>query len=310
MFTPIFIRYALKHKIDNSVKLYLPSNHQKKISTPNMGGIVIVTSIAISTSLFCSFSGIKYWATLVTLMGFAFVGLYDDLSKMYSKERKGIPEKQKFILQFLTAIVACFVLRYFSAQYSTICHLPFTSYVLDLGYFYDFFCVLVICSASNAVNITDGLDGLAIVPVCVSAGALLYILISGAEASFSLSLVCAAIIGSGLGFLIYNRHPAKIFMGDTGSLSLGATLGMISVITKNQFFLAIIGGVFVIETLSVIMQILYHKIYPAKKLFRMAPIHHHFERLGMSETKIVKGFWIASLLFAALGLSGRLLTIQ
>jgi phospho-N-acetylmuramoyl-pentapeptide-transferase len=312
VFIPILIKYTIKYKISNSVKPYLPVNHQTKLRTPNMGGIVIVLSILTSSVLFCNFSGVEYYVTLFTLIGFAFIGLYDDLAKMYSGAKKGISEKRKFIFQVLVAAIACFTLRYFSSEYTTFCYLPFTSYLLDLGYFYDFFCVFVICGTSNAVNITDGLDGLAILPICVSAGALVY-LISTVSTSIiynSLSIICFAIIGSGLGFFIYNRHPAKIFMGDTGSLPLGATLGIISVVTKNQFFLAIIGGVFVIEALSVIMQVLYRTVYPGEKLFRMAPIHHHFEQLGISETKITKGFWIASLLFAALGLSGRLFAIQ
>ncbi len=308
---PLFIRYAQKHKIANSVKLYLPNTHRKKLHIPNMGGAVIISSILITTALFCDFSSIEYLVILTILIGFSFIGLYDDLAKMYSDTKKGISERQKIILQIFIASIACFVLRYCSLKYNTICYVPFFSYVVDLGYFYDVFCVLVICGASNAVNLTDGLDGLATLPICITAGAFAYLIALGnyCLANNTLIIVCLAVIGSGLGFLLYNIHPAKIFMGDIGSLPLGAVLGTISVITKNQFFLAIIGGVFVIEALSVITQVAYRKVYKGKRLFRMAPIHHHFEQLGIPEAKIVRGFWIASLLFAALGLSGRLFTI-
>jgi phospho-N-acetylmuramoyl-pentapeptide-transferase len=310
-FIPLLIKYAAKHKLAHVIRVHGPATHLQKFGTPNMGGIVIVGSIIASTFLFCSLSSAQYWSILVGLLGFAALGLYDDITKIYGVKGRGLSARQKMLFQILISYACCLILRYCSERYTTVCNLPFTHYLLDLGHFYDLFCVFVICSASNSVNLTDGLDGLAIVPISITAASFIFLAMCCPSWSVHLELifVCLGIIGSGLGFLIYNKHPAKIFMGDTGSLSLGGLLGIISVITHNQFFLAIIGGVFVIETVSVILQVSYFKISKGKRIFKMAPIHHHFEQLGISETKIVKGFWIASLLFAALGLSGRLLAI-
>jgi len=308
-FVPVFIRYAKKYKLAHKIRAQGPSSHSKKFGTSNMGGIVIVCSIVTSTYCFCNNQSVEYLVFLFTLIGFALLGFWDDLMKIRGA-KNGLSAKQKILCQVLISFLGCMILRQYSTTYSTFCYIPFTCKTLDLSYLYDLFCILTICGASNAVNITDGLDGLAVLPICMTAAALFLLLTSVFQAVTpyahrDLMLACAGIIGASLGFAIYNFHPAKIFMGDTGSLSLGASLGIISVITKHQLFLAIIGGVFVIEMLSVIIQVSYFKISKGKRIFRMAPIHHHFEQIGISEPKIVKGFWILSLAFAALGVSSK-----
>ena len=199
--TPLIIKYAAKHKLAHAIRTNGPATHLKKFGTPNMGGIAIVISIIFATCLFCSFSSAQYLSILVALFGFAALGLYDDIKKIYGVKRIGLSAKQKITLQIFISCVCCLILRYCSQGYTTLCNLPFSNYPLDLGHFYEVFCILVICGASNSVNLTDGLDGLAIVPICITAASFICLALWGTSNQYQdLIVVCLSIIGSGLGF--------------------------------------------------------------------------------------------------------------
>ena len=295
-----------------------PATHFGKSGTPTMGGIMIIASTMLSTLLLADLSNPYIWIVIFVLVVFGLLGFLDDYTKVSKNNYRGIRGKTKLIIQFAAGLLAFFAIQYF-AEYGRSTHLVFPFFknlFLDLGYFYFPFAMCVIIGSSNAVNLTDGLDGLAIgtITIAVSSFALItylvgnnfyanYLQIIYVPGAGELTVFCAAIIGSGLGFLWFNSEPAEIFMGDTGSLSLGAALGTISVITKHEIILSIIGGVFVMETLSVIIQVYYFKATGGKRIFLMAPIHHHFEKKGWRESKVVIRFWIMAVVFALIGLS-------
>lgn len=295
-----------------------PKSHQAKVGTPTMGGAIMLIAIIISILLFADLYNPYIWIALFVTVSFGLLGFVDDYTKLAKRHHAGISGKTKLLWQFIVSIIACYFVQLNSAlPYQDLLSFPFfKSFILQLGYFYFPFCAFVIVGASNAVNLTDGLDGLASVPIAIAAACLgiisyvaghviyaHYLQIFYIPKAGELAIFAASIFGAALGFLWYNSHPASIFMGDTGSLALGGALGIISVITKHEIVLGIIGGVFVLETLSVIIQVYYFKLTKGKRFFRMAPLHHHFEQLGWPESKVVIRFWIMAVIFGLLGLA-------
>jgi len=295
-----------------------PAGHLlTKQGTPTMGGFLILLAILISTLLWADLTNGYVWAVLLVTCGFGLVGFADDYIKLTTRSSKGLPGRVKIIAQIAIAVVATYWIGNLTPD-SLATHLavPFLKDLLiDLSWFFMPFAILVMVGASNAVNLTDGLDGLAIVPVMIAAGcfALIAYLVGNAvfanylqlhqvPGSGELAVFCGALVGASLGFLWYNAPPAMVFMGDTGSLSVGGALGAISVITKHELVLAIIGGLFVLETVSVIVQVASFRL-TGRRVFRMAPLHHHFEQKGWAEPTIVIRFWIIASILALAGLS-------
>jgi phospho-N-acetylmuramoyl-pentapeptide-transferase len=313
-----FIRYfrALQ-KHGQPIRSDGPETHLKKAGTPTMGGVMIIASVLISTLLLADLRNKYIWITLFVFVNFGLLGFLDDYLKVSRNNHKGVSAKKKLIYQFIVSLIACILLQNVTASTSSYLHFPFLKNLfVDLGVFYMPFAVFVIIGSSNAVNLTDGLDGLAIIPIVIATGTfgiISYLIGNSFYANYlqiayiteagELTILCAAIVGGGLGFLWFNAQPAEIFMGDTGSLSLGGVLGIISVITKHEIILGIVGGVFVMEALSVIIQVYYFRVTKGKRFFRMAPLHHHFEKIGWSESKVVIRFWIMALIFALIGLA-------
>ncbi len=298
-----FIKYlSTKQSGGQPIREDGPQSHiDNKQGTPTMGGILIILSVLFSSLLFCNLSNISLILSLIVLIGFSIIGFIDDYKKVSKHDYHGISAKLKMLLQIIISIVCCLVLCQYTGC-NNIVYLPFfKDLFIDLGYLFIPWAVFVIIGSSNAVNITDGLDGLVIVPVIITSICLLIISYTRPEQQ-ELCILLSALVGSGLGFLWFNAHPAKIFMGDVGAISIGALLGFISVILKQEFTYAIIGGVFVMETMSDIIQVLCYK-RTHKRIFLMAPLHHHFEKKGLSETTIVIRFWIVSFLLAIIGLT-------
>ncbi len=292
-----------------------PETHLLKKGTPTMGGLMILISITISTLLWADLSNKFVWIVLGSTLLFGLLGFIDDYAKLKKNSSAGISSRKKFLGQLFIALIGAYLIYNISDAGGRV-YIPYTkSFYIDLGLFYLVFASFVIVGSSNAVNFTDGLDGLAIVPIMISASCFALICYLVGNANFAdylkinfiqgtgeLAILCAAVGGAGLGFLWYNAPPAHVFMGDTGSLSLGAMLGSMSVVTRHEFVWAIIGGLFVIETISVILQIGYFRL-TGKRIFLMAPIHHHFEKKGWNEPTVVIRFWIIAILFAIIGLS-------
>jgi phospho-N-acetylmuramoyl-pentapeptide-transferase len=295
-----------------------PASHLlTKQGTPTMGGVMILLSVTVSTLLWADLRNQYVWIVLMVTLGFGCIGFTDDFLKVSKRNTKGLSGKKKLVCQFVIAALACVWISSVAPRDEAF-HLaiPFFKDVFpDLGWIYLVFGILVLIGASNAVNLTDGLDGLAIVPIMIAAGcfALIAYLVGNAVfASYlqihpvpgagELAIFCAALVGASLGFLWFNAPPAMIFMGDTGSLAFGGSLGTIAVIVKHELVLAIIGGLFVLEAVSVIVQVASFKM-TGKRVFRMAPIHHHFEKLGWSEPTVVIRFWIIAMILALVGLS-------
>ena len=289
----------------------------EKQGTPTMGGLMILSGIVVATLLWGNLSNAYVWVVLLVTLGFGMVGLYDDYLKVSKASTKGFSGKVKFAIECAIAGAACYVLtRMGSAPFSSSLAVPFfKDFLFDLGWFFIAFGIVVIVGAGNSVNLTDGLDGLAIVPVMIAAASFGLIAYLTGNAVFSeylqihfvkgageLAVFCGAILGAGLGFLWFNAPPAMIFMGDTGSLSLGGALGAIAVATKHEIVLAIVGGLFVLEAVSVIVQVASFKL-TGKRIFRMAPLHHHFEQKGWAEATIVVRFWIIAVVLALVGLA-------
>ena len=294
-----------------------PEQHFKKKGTPTMGGAMILLAITFSTLLWADLSEDLVWAALLATLGFGIIGFFDDFSKLRRRNANGIGSRHKLILQF---IISLLVVIYIALN--TRDEIAFTldfplikTLALDLGLFYLALGIFVLIGTSNAVNLTDGLDGLAIVPIMIAAASFGFIAYITGRADFSdylqlihipgageLSVVLASAIGAGMGFLWFNAPPAKVFMGDTGSLSMGALIGTVAIIIKHELVLVIIGGLFVLEALSVIIQVTSFKM-TGKRVFRMAPIHHHYEKKGWSESTIVIRFWIISAILALIGLA-------
>ena len=301
-----------------------PERHVlEKAGTPTMGGFMILAGIVVSTLLWGDLENPYVWTALLVTAGYGLLGFLDDYKKVTKQTSAGVSGTMKLIIQFAIALLAVFAMVWLghppseAAGLRTSLAFPlFKNLLLNLGWFYVVFGAVVIVGASNAVNITDGLDGLAIGPVMIAAGAFGaiayvvgnvkfadYLAVHFVSGSGELLPFCAAIVGGGLGFLWYNAPPARIFMGDTGSLALGGALGAIAVATKHEIVLAIVGGLFVLEACSVMIQIAYFKMSGGKRIFLMAPIHHHFEKLGWREPTIVIRFWIISIVLAMIGLA-------
>ncbi len=294
----------------------------EKAGTPTMGGLMILAGMVGGTMLWADLTNVYVWVVLMVTLAFGVLGFMDDYDKVTKQTTAGVSGRVKLGIQALVAVAAVTILVMFgqvspdTPQLSTSVAFPiFKRLLLDLGWFYVAFGAFVIIGASNAVNLTDGLDGLAIVPVMIAAatfGLIAYLVGNYNFAQYlqvhfvpgtgEIAVFCGAIIGAGLGFLWYNAPPAKIFMGDTGSLALGGALGAVAVATKHEIVLAIVGGLFVAEALSVMIQVAYFK-RTGKRIFLMAPIHHHFEKLGWAESTVVIRFWIVSLILAAIGLA-------
>ena len=294
-----------------------PQTHFKKAGTPTMGGFLILLAIIVSTLLWADLRNGYVWALLLITIGFGAIGFADDYRKLTKSHAKGIPGRVRLAAEVLVAGVAtAWIMHLMPGDLTTGLALPFVkNFLLDLGWFFLPFAIFVIVGSSNSVNLTDGLDGLAIVPVMIAAGCFglisylagnavfsNYLLLFSVPGAGELTVFCAALIGAGLGFLWFNAPPAMVFMGDTGSLSMGGALGGIAVITKHELVLAIIGGLFVLETVSVIVQVASFKM-TGKRVFRMAPLHHHFEQKGWAEPTVVIRFWIIALVLALAGLA-------
>jgi phospho-N-acetylmuramoyl-pentapeptide-transferase len=294
-----------------------PQSHFSKAGTPTMGGLMILSGVVVSTLLWANPRNAYVWIVLCVTLGFGFVGFYDDYLKVTKQTHAGFSGRTRLLIEAALAVCACAAVIWVGrAPMSSSLALPFfKGLIFDLGIFYAVFGAFIIVGAGNAVNLTDGLDGLAIVPVMIASASFGLIAYLAGNAIYSdylqlnfiagtgeLAVLCGAMIGAGLGFLWFNAPPANIFMGDTGSLALGGMLGAIAVATKHEIVLAVIGGLFVLEAVSVIVQVVSFKL-TGKRIFRMAPIHHHFEQLGWTEPQIVIRFWIISVILALAGLS-------
>jgi len=315
---PIIAWLKSKQGAGQPIRVDGPESHLvRKKGTPTMGGFFILLALTISTLLWADLTNFFVWIVLGVTVGFGLIGFFDDYQKLTRRSHRGLPGRLKLLLEFLLAGAACvavaFVVR---APLANTVAVPFFKNVLfDLGWFFIPFGALVITGASNAVNLTDGLDGLAIVPAMIAAGCFALIAYVVGNANFALylqlhhvphadelSVFCGAMVGASLGFLWFNAPPAMVFMGDTGSLSIGGALGAISIITKHELVLAIIGGLFVLEAVSVIVQVASFKL-TGRRVFRMAPLHHHFEQKGWEEPTVVIRFWIIASILAIAGLA-------
>ncbi|WP_019831614.1 phospho-N-acetylmuramoyl-pentapeptide-transferase [Sphingomonas sp. PR090111-T3T-6A] len=290
-----------------------PQTHLAKRGTPTMGGLMILTSLVVSMLLWMDLSNRYTWAVLFVTLGFGAIGFLDDYDKVKKRSTKGVSGKARLAAEFLIAGIASYLIINMG---NTHLYLPFyNGPVIDLGWFYVPFAAFTIVSFGNAVNLTDGLDGLATMPVIIACLAFFVISYLVGNAKFAtylgiphvpgageLTLICAAIIGAGLAFLWFNAPPAAVFMGDTGSLALGGALGTIAVVAHHEIVLGIVGGLFVVEALSVIIQVFFYK-RTGKRVFKMAPIHHHFEQIGWSEPTVVIRFWIIAFVLALAGLA-------
>lgn len=314
---PWFIRRLTELRIGQSVRSDGPQSHLSKSGTPTMGGALILSAIFISTLLWANLSNRYVWVVLIVTAIFGAVGWVDDYRKVAKRDCRGLPARWKYFWQSVAGFGAA-VFLYYTAQTpaETQLFIPFFKNVaLDLGIFYIVFTYFVIVGTSNAVNLTDGLDGLAIMPSVMVAGALALIAYLTGHSQFSqylqiayipgageLAIFCCALVGAGLGFLWFNTYPAQVFMGDVGALALGAALGLIAVIVRHEIVLFIMGGIFVLETVSVILQVASFKL-TGRRIFRMAPIHHHFELKGWPEPRVIVRFWIITLVLVLIGLA-------
>jgi phospho-N-acetylmuramoyl-pentapeptide-transferase len=290
-----------------------PLSHLAKRGTPTMGGLMILTSLTVAMLMWMDFSNRYLWACLFITVGFGAIGFLDDYDKVKKRSHKGISGRMRLVAEFLVAGIGCWIILQGAG---TELYIPFyNGPVVDLGPFYIVFAAFVVVAFGNAVNLTDGLDGLATMPVIIASLAFIviaylvgnsvyapYLGIPYVAGAGNLTILCGAIVGAGLAFLWFNAPPAAVFMGDTGSLALGGALGAIAVSTQHEIVLGIIGGLFVVEMMSVIIQVLVYK-RTGKRVFRMAPIHHHFEQLGWSEPTVVIRFWIIAFVLALAGLS-------
>ena len=313
-----FINYFEKKQIHNPIRKDGPEEHIiKKIGTPTMGGLLILMGLFSGVLLWSDLSNPFNWFLIFIVASFGTLGAYDDLKKIKGKSSAGLTSKTKFMVQILIAAIGILILTYFANPVDLKnLYIPFfKNVVINLGWFFIPFYIFIIVGSSNAVNLTDGLDGLATVPVILVAACFAFISYVTGNIVFSeylqipyiegvgeVAIFCGSIIGACLGFLWFNAPPAKIFMGDTGSLALGGSLGAVSIITKHEIVLAITGGLFVFEAFSVIVQVISYKL-TGKRIFKMAPIHHHFEKKGWQESTVVIRFWIISIILAMIGLA-------
>lgn len=317
---PSFIAALKKiQKRGQPIRIDGPQQHrQTKAGTPTMGGILILITMISSTVLWGNLKDIYLWLVLGVTLGFAIIGFIDDFLKIGQNSSKGLPGRIKFLVQGMCAFLFIYMAQqYMAPSMASHLYFPFLKGVsIDLGLFFIPFAIIVITGASNAVNLTDGLDGLATGPFIVASAVFAIIAYVSGNSVFAeylqiphvigvgeVSVLLSALVGAGLGFLWFNTPPAMVFMGDTGSLAIGAVLGAVSVITKHEIVLALVGGIFVIEAGSVILQVLYFKITKGKRIFLMAPLHHHFEHKGWSEPTIVMRFWIIAFVLGLIGLA-------
>lgn len=322
---PSFIRKMQIFKFGQEIRKEGPEDHYKKQGTPTMGGLLILFSVLISTLLWSDLTHTGVWILLIVMLGYGAIGFYDDYRKIRYRNSEGLAARWKLFFQFLIGSAALWVYasNAGSMPFSTEINIPFVAFEkfhpeLSVGVFF-LFALFILLGTSNAVNLTDGLDGLAIGPVLISCSVFLllaysagttladfniakYLGIAPVVGASELSVFCAAVIGAGVGFLWYNAYPALIFMGDVGSLALGGVLGILAILTKNEILSALLHGAFLIEALSVILQVASFKLRK-KRIFRMSPLHHHFELLGWPEPRIIVRFWIFSAMLALLALA-------
>jgi len=313
---PWMIKKLANMQVGQYIREDGPKSHFDKAGTPTMGGTLIVLSLTASILLWSDLTNYYVWIVLLVILGFGTIGFVDDYLMQVKKRSKGLTVRNKLLLQTILALVAGFLV-YATPDFSTQVTIPFFKNIRpDFGWGYIIFAAFVIVGASNAVNLTDGLDGLAIGPVIIAAATYMifayvtghvkiagYLQLNYVPGTGELTIFCGAMAGAGLGFLWFNSYPAQIFMGDVGSLSLGAFLGTIAVITKQEILLALVGGLFVIEALSVIFQVGFFKMTSGKRIFKMAPLHHHFELKGWPEPKVIVRFWIIAIALALLAMS-------
>ena len=314
---PGFIQYLVSKQIGQAVRDDGPQSHLSKSGTPTMGGALILFAIFFSTLLWSDLSNPYVWLIVIVTFIFGAVGWVDDFRKVVEKDSRGLPAKWKYFWQSVAGLGASvFLFIHADVPANTQLFIPlFKSVAIDMGLFFIVFSYFVIVGTSNAVNLTDGLDGLAILPSVLVGSALglitylvghkefaAYLHIAYIPQAGELAIFCASLAGAGLGFLWFNTYPAQVFMGDVGALSLGAALGLVAVITRHEIVLFIMGGVFVMETVSVILQVASFKL-TGKRIFRMAPIHHHFELKGWPEPKVIVRFWIITIMLVIIGLT-------
>ena len=312
---PWLIRRLHERQIGQTIRRDGPESHLAKEGTPTMGGVLVLFATIIPTLLWANLTNSYIWIAVMVTAGFGILGFVDDYRKVIRKDSKGLSARMKLFCQFALAILAALFI-YMDVGINDTLTIPFFKNLRpDLGWFYIPFIVLVIVGASNAVNLTDGLDGLAIGPTAISAATYMlfaylaghvkiagYLQIEYVPGVGELAVFCGAMVGAGLGFLWFNTYPAQVFMGDTGSLALGGALGVVAVMVKQEIVLALVGGIFVIEALSVIFQVTSYRTR-RKRIFRMAPLHHHFELKGWAEPKVIVRFWIISIILALLAIS-------
>lgn len=314
---PAMIRRLVTYKIGQSVRDDGPQSHLSKAGTPTMGGALILVSVAVSTLLWSDLSSNKVWIALVVTLLFGLIGGIDDYKKLIYGNAKGMSARAKFFWQTVVGLTAAIIMyRMADSPIETALIVPFLKDVMiPLGGFFVVLSYLVIVGSSNAVNLTDGLDGLAIMPTVMVAGALgIFAYVTGhagfanylgipfVAGSGELAIFCGSLVGAGLGFLWFNTYPAQVFMGDVGALALGAALGVVAILIRQELVLLIMGGVFVMETVSVIMQVISYKL-TGRRIFRMAPLHHHFELKGWPEPRVIVRFWIITVILVLIGLA-------
>ncbi|XJZ28407.1 phospho-N-acetylmuramoyl-pentapeptide-transferase [Bacillota bacterium Lsc_1132] len=300
LLSPIFIPFLRRLKFGQSIREEGPKSHQKKSGTPTMGGLMILFSIIMTTLVMAgkfSEPTVKTWLLLIVTFGFGLLGFLDDFIKVVMKRNLGLTSKQKLLGQIIISVI--FYLIYKQSGFPTDIRIPIADYTIHLGWFFVIFIIFWLVGFSNAVNLTDGLDGLVSGTAAIAFGA--YAVLAWNQSQFEIAIFSVAVVGAVLGFLVFNAHPAKVFMGDTGSLALGGAIAAVAILSKLEILLIIIGGVFVIETLSVILQVISFKT-TGKRIFRMSPLHHHYELCGWSEWRVVVTFWTVGLLFAILGI--------
>jgi len=298
--SPVFIPFLRRLKFGQSIREEGPKSHQKKTGTPTMGGLMILLSIVVTTIVMTQkFSSltVETFLLLFVTLGFGLLGFMDDFIKVVMKRNLGLTSRQKLLGQIVVSVI--FYVIFQQSDFSTIISIPLTDISFDLGWGYVLLVIFWMVGFSNAVNLTDGLDGLVSGAAAIAFGA--FAVLAWNQSLFEVSIFSVAVVGAVLGFLVFNAHPAKVFMGDTGSLALGGAIATIAILTKLEFLLIIIGGVFVVETLSVILQVISFKT-TGKRIFRMSPLHHHYELLGWSEWRVVVTFWTVGLLFAIIGI--------
>ncbi len=317
VFGPMMIRCLRDHQIGETIRDDGPPTHSNKTGTPTMGGALILGSVVFATLLWADLSNRYIWVILFTTIAFGAIGAADDYRKLVGRDSKGISARHKFLLQSIFGLVAAvFLYKTAMSPAETALLMPlFKDVSVPLGWGFVVLSYLVIVGTSNAVNLTDGLDGLAIMPTVMVAGALGVFAYACGNVNFSqylgipyiqgageVLIFCSALMGAGLGFLWFNTYPAQVFMGDIGALSLGAALGIVAVIVRQEIVLVIMGGIFVMETVSVILQVASAKLF-GRRIFRMAPLHHHFELMGWPEPRVVVRFWIISFILVLIGLA-------